>query len=71
MAETREAAFDPEAAVLGHGDHSANAMQDPGHPPSPPRFNPADPAGLLAEPAYDLAIPMREWTRELLDGDAA
>jgi streptomycin 6-kinase len=24
---------------------------------------------LLAEPAYDLAIPMREWRRELLDGD--
>jgi streptomycin 6-kinase len=26
---------------------------------------------LLADPAYDLAIPMREWNRELLDGDAA
>jgi hypothetical protein len=30
-----------------------------------------DPDGLLAEPAYDLATPMREWNRELLDGDAA
>jgi hypothetical protein len=30
-----------------------------------------DPDGLLAEPAYDLAIPKREWNRELLDGDAA
>ena len=26
---------------------------------------------MLAEPAYDLAIPMREWSRELLDGDTA
>jgi streptomycin 6-kinase len=60
FAETREAAFDPEAAVLVHGDdHSANALQAPGHPPSPPRFKPADPDGLLTEPAYDLAIPMR------------
>ena len=72
FAETREAAFDPEAAVLVHGDdHSANALQAPGHPPSPPRFKPADPDGLLAEPAYDLAIPTRKWNRELLDGDAA
>ena len=29
-----------------------------------------DPDGLVAEPAYDLAIPMIEWSRELLDGDA-
>lgn len=70
FAGTREAAFDPGAAVLVHGDaHSANALQDPGHAPA--RFKLVDPDGLLAEPAYDLAIPMREWSRELLDGDAA
>jgi streptomycin 6-kinase len=72
FAETREAAFDPEAAVLVHGDaHSANALQDPRHAPAPAQFKLVDPDGLLAEPAYDLAIPMREWSRELLDGDAA
>jgi len=72
LAETREAAFDSKAAVLVHGDgHSANTLQGTGHAPSPPRFKLVDPDGLLAEPAYDLAIPMREWNRELLDGDAA
>jgi len=71
FAGTREAAFDPGAAVLVHGDaHSANALQDPEHTPAPTRFKFVDPDGLVAEPAYDLAIPMREWSRELLDGDA-
>ncbi len=70
FAGTRAAAFDPESAVLVHGDaHSANALQDHRHAPS--RFKLVDPDGLLAEPAYDLAIPMREWSRELLDGDPA
>jgi streptomycin 6-kinase len=72
FAETREVAFDPEAAVLVHGDaHNANALQDPGFAPASARFKLVDPDGLLAEPAYDLAIPMREWSAELLDGDAA
>lgn len=70
FAETRGAAFDPEAAVLVHGDaHNANALQDPGRAPT--QFKLVDPDGLLAEPAYDLAIPMREWSGELLNGDAA
>ena len=30
-----------------------------------------DPDGLLAEPAYDLGVLMREWSGELLGGDAA
>lgn len=69
-ARSREAAFDPEAAVLVHGDaHSSNALRDPGHTSA--TFKLVDPDGLLAEPAYDLAIPMREWSRELLEGDAA
>ena len=68
FAEIREEAFDPGRAVLVHGDaHSANALQDPRHAQA--RFKFVDPDGLVAEPAYDLAIPMREWSRELLDGD--
>ncbi|CAA9401269.1 MAG: hypothetical protein AVDCRST_MAG55-665 [uncultured Rubrobacteraceae bacterium] len=70
FADAREAAFDAEAAVLVHGDaHNANALREPGHAPA--RFKLVDPDGLLAEPAYDLAVLMREWSRELLDGDAA
>ena len=34
------------------------------------RFKLIDPEGLISEPAHDLAIPLRGWTRELLDGDA-
>ena len=72
FSETRGAAFDPSSAVLVHGDaHSANALQDPQYMSAPTRFKFVDPDGLLAEPAYDLAIPMREWSRELLNGDAA
>lgn len=72
FAERREAAFDPEAAMLVHGDaHGANALQVLGAGSGQARFKFVDPDGLLAEPAYDLAIPMREWSRELLAGDAA
>ncbi|CAN5561205.1 hypothetical protein BH24ACT21_BH24ACT21_17070 [soil metagenome] len=72
FAERREAAFDPGTAVLVHGDaHGANALQDLGHGSGQARFKFVDPDGLLAEPAYDLAIPMREWSGELLAGDAA
>lgn len=72
FAERREAAFDPGAAVLVHGDaHSANALRDPKHASGEARFKLVDPDGLLAEPAYDLAIPMRDWSGELLAGDAA
>ena len=72
FAESREAAHDPRAAVLVHGDaHNANALRDPEDASAPARYKLVDPDGLLAEPAYDLAIPMREWSGELLDGDAA
>jgi streptomycin 6-kinase len=37
---------------------------------APGRFKLIDPDGLVAERAYDLAIPMREWSEELLAGDA-
>jgi streptomycin 6-kinase len=63
FAEARGRAFDPDHAVLVHGDaHGWNTLQVPG---DPGRFKFVDPDGLLAEPAYDLAIPMREWSEAL------
>jgi streptomycin 6-kinase len=66
LAATRGAAFDPDGAVLVHGDaHAANTLRAPGGA----GFKLVDPDGLFAERAYDLAVPMREWSRELLAGD--
>lgn len=63
--DTRRAAFDPAHAVLVHGDaHAHNALREPHHLGA---FKLVDPDGLLAEPACDLAVPMREWSRELRD----
>lgn len=65
-AERRAAAFDPDACVLVHGDaHDHNTLQVPGTD----LFKFVDPDGLAAEPACDLAVPMREWSAELLAGD--
>jgi streptomycin 6-kinase len=51
--------------VLVHGDgHGLNALR------SSTGFKLIDPDGLFAERAYDLAIPLREWSVELLGGDA-
>ena len=64
-AQACERAFDPAAAVLVHGDaHATNTLRDPHRPGA---FKLVDPDGLLAEPACDLAVPMREWSRQLLD----
>jgi streptomycin 6-kinase len=73
LAEVRRSVFDPETAVLVHGDaHSGNTLQDLQHRSTAgARFKFIDPDGLFAERAYDLAIPMREWTSELLEGDPA
>lgn len=58
-ARRRAAAFDPATAVLAHGDaHEWNTLSAPG---SPSGFKFVDPDGAIAEPAYDLAVPMREW----------
>jgi len=65
-AREREAAFDPGAAVLAHGDaHAWNALQVPGED----GFKFVDPDGLFIERAYDLGIAMREWAGDLLAGD--
>jgi streptomycin 6-kinase len=67
FAAAREAAFDPATAVLVHGDaHSGNLLQSPADPAT---FKLIDPDGLFAEPACDLAIPMRGWNTPLLAGD--
>jgi streptomycin 6-kinase len=67
--DARRAAFDPAACVLAHGDaHAANVLAVPG---DDRRFKFIDPDGLFIERAYDLAIPMREWGAELLDGEPA
>ncbi len=72
FAEVRRSGFDPKLAVLVHGDaHSGNTLQDLQHRSTAgARFKLIDPDGLLAEPAYDLAIPMRGWSSEVLEGDA-
>jgi streptomycin 6-kinase len=64
----RAGAFDPERAVLAHGDaHAGNLLAaDEGRTV----FKFVDPEGLFVEPAYDLSAPMRDWGAELLGGDA-
>jgi streptomycin 6-kinase len=63
FAELRAAAFRPERSVLVHGDaHNNNLLESPDG-----GFRLIDPDGLIAEPACDLAVPMREWSRELLE----
>lgn len=68
-ADARAHSFDPRRTVLAHGDaHPWNTLTVPGS--NPQGFKLIDPDGLRIEPAYDLGILMREWTDELLAGDA-
>jgi len=67
-AHHREAAFDPDAAVLIHGDaHPDNILETS---PGSGTYALIDPGGLIGEPAHDLAIPLRERVDELLAGDS-
>lgn len=53
-----------EKSVLVHGDaHSGNILQD--MTKSKASFKFVDPDGLVAEPAYDLGVLMREWLDDL------
>lgn len=72
FAVTRETAFDPERSVLVHGDaHSANTLAPVNAAaPATADFKLVDPDGLFAGRAYDLAIPMRDRSEQLLAGDA-
>lgn len=66
--------FSLDNAFLIHGDaHSKNLLAVTG-----PRFGSVtgeykfvDPDGLCAEKACDLAVPMRDWSDELIHGDTA
>jgi streptomycin 6-kinase len=67
-AEIRRSAFNPDQAVVAHGDaHAWNTLVVPGSGNTSFKF--VDPDGVFVERAYDLAIPMREWGAELLAGD--
>lgn len=66
-ARRRQSAFDPARSNLVHGDaHSDNALACEGDAIG---YKLVDPDGLFAEPALDLAVPMREYSAELLAGD--
>jgi streptomycin 6-kinase len=67
FAQARAAAYDPERSVLVHGDaHASNTLEALDWAGG---FKLVDPDALFGEPAYDLAIPMRDWSAELLAGD--
>ena len=69
--EERAAAHNPANAVLVHGDaHANNALLvTSAQTDGALRCKFVDPDGLFAEKACDLAVPMRDWSEELLAGD--
>ena len=68
FAQARASAFRTETAVLVHGDaHNGNTLQTFSQgSQTAPSFKLIDPDGLVAEPAYDLGVLMREWIDELI-----
>lgn len=68
--QSRHDAFDASTAVMIHGDaHPANILEDTSEGAPTNAFKLIDPDGMLSEPAHDLAIPLRDWTAELLSTD--
>lgn len=68
-AAAREAAFDPRRSVLLHGDaHPLNLLRVPGHAD---RFRLIDPEGMIAEPALELGVIMRNLKDGLADHEPA
>src|SRR5579884_743270 len=61
--QERASVFDPENAVLVHGDaHNGNTLQQLSQDDRmPPLFKLIDPDGIVAEAACDLGVLMREW----------
>ncbi len=71
-AEQRSAAFDADGAVVVHGDAAAPNLLQVLAPRSGAEtgFVFVDPSTFLGDPAYDLGVALRDWSPELLDGDA-
>jgi streptomycin 6-kinase len=68
FADNRRCAFEPARSVLVHGDaHQWNTLRSSD---STIGFKLVDPDGALAERAFDLSIPMREWGIAMPEGDA-
>lgn len=69
FAESRRAAFDPQTSVLVHGDaHNGNLLLASSQTSAAyPQFKFIDPEGLVAEPAFDLGVLMREWIEDLTE----
>ena len=66
--QQRAAAFQPDSAIVAHGDaHAWNTLKVSGGDPDEYRF--IDPEPIIAEPAYDLGVLMREWSVECLADD--
>nr|WP_202890034.1 aminoglycoside phosphotransferase family protein [Actinopolymorpha rutila] len=71
-AERRAGAFDLDRCVVAHGDpHPANTLRvlTP-RPGAESGFVFVDPDGFLADPTYDLGVVLRDWSSQLLAGDA-
>ena len=63
-----KATYDPDQAVLAHGDaHAENLLRDDD---APRGYRFIDPDGLFIERAYDLGVVLRGFNAELLTGDA-
>jgi streptomycin 6-kinase len=70
-ADRRTGAFDPERCVVVHGDAAPPnllrvAVSRPG---AETGFVFVDPDGFVGDPVYDLGVALRDWSRQLLDGD--
>lgn len=65
--ENRLRVAELQNGVLVHGDaHNGNILQVETSSESESMFKFIDPDGLIAEPAYDLGVLMREWADELI-----
>lgn len=72
-ADRRAAAFDLDRCVRVHGDpHPGNALEVlDRRPGAESGFVLVDPDGFLADRAYDLGVVLRDWSAQLMSGDAA